>query len=108
MDAISLDEKQEFREILQVIFGPQVRNWDINIRVLELFGTLIQTSDSCSRYMDLVPRPFVVGSVIKWVSKQAREYIVRHIKNSGKHYLVCLRVAGLSMKNDFYMASQGF
>ncbi|MCU7858977.1 MAG: hypothetical protein KZQ86_03915, partial [Candidatus Thiodiazotropha sp. (ex Lucinoma kastoroae)] len=63
--------------------------------------------DSCSRYMDLVPRPFYFGNAIKRMSKQARNAIIRHLKNGGEHYLLCLRVTGLSMKTDFIMASRG-
>jgi hypothetical protein len=105
MDPITKQEQNEFREFLIVIYGEQAKSWNINLTVLELFGQLLQTSDSCSRYMDKVPRPFVAGSIIKWVSKQARDAIIRHLKNGGEQYLVCLRASGLSLKTDFYMAS---
>jgi len=107
VDTITEKEKSEFREFLSVIYGEQAKSWNINLKVLELFGQLIQSSDSCSRYMDMVPRPFVVGSIIKWASKQARDAVIRHLKNGGKHYLICLRAAGLSRKTDFIMASRG-
>ncbi|MCW8127551.1 hypothetical protein [Microbulbifer halophilus] len=107
MDPITEAEKSEFRELLAVIFGDQALQWNINIKVLELFGQLMQSSESCSRYMDLVPRPFVAGSVIQWAKKQARSAIIRHLKNGGEHYLICLRAAGLGRKTEFHMASQG-
>jgi len=107
MEPITEQEKNEFREFLSVIYSDQTKSWNINLKVLELFGQLIQSSQSCSRYMDMAPRPFIVGNVIKWTSKQARNAIIRHLKNGGKHYLICLRAAGLSLKTDFIMASQG-
>lgn len=107
MDPITEQEKNEFREFLSVIYGNQAKSWNINLKVLELFGQLIQSSELCSRYMDMVPRPFVVGNVIKWASKQVRDAIIRHLKNGDKHYLICLRAAGLSRKTEFIMASQG-
>ncbi len=93
MEPITEQEKNDFREFLSTIYGPQTKNWNINLKVLELFGELLQSSESCSRYMDMVPRSFVAGSVIKWASKQARDAIIRHLKNGGKHYLICLRAA---------------
>lgn len=107
MEPITEQEKQDFSEFLSTIYGPQANSWNINLKVLELFGELLQSSESCSRYMDMVPRPFVAGNVIKWASKQARGAIIRHLKNGGKHYLVCLRAAGARMKPQFYLASQG-
>ncbi len=107
MDLITEQEKDEFREFLSVIYGEQAKSWNINLKVLVLFGELIQSSDVCSHYMDMVPRLFVVGSIIKWASKQARNAIIRHLKNGGKHYLICLRTVGLSRKTDFVMASRG-
>lgn len=107
MEPISEQEKNDFREFLSTIYGPQVNDWNINMKVLELFGKLLQSSESCSRYIDMVPRPFVVGNVIKWASRQARGTIIRHLKNGGKHYLICLRVVGMRMKSKFILASQG-
>lgn len=107
MEAITDQEKADFRDILSIIFGPQAEKWQINLAVLELLGELMQSSDSCSRYMDMVPRPFAGGNVSRWASKQFREAIVRQLKNGGTHYLLCLRAIGLKMKSRFHLASQG-
>ncbi len=72
MDFITEQEKSEFKKLLSTIYGAQVNSWNINMKVLKLFGELMQSSESCSRYIDFVPRPFVAGSVIKWANKQAR------------------------------------
>ncbi len=107
MEVLTEQEKIDFKGFLATIYGPQVNNWNVNIKVLELFGELLQSSESCSRYMDIVPRPFVVGNVIQWGSKQVRNLIIRHLKNGGEHYLICLRAAGARMKPRFILASQG-
>ncbi len=107
MERITEQEKKEFQSILSVIYGEQALKWNINFKVLELFGRLIKTSEACSRHMDLIPRPFYLGNAVKWVSKQARNAVIRHLKNGGKHYLLCLKVTGLHMKTDFIMASRG-
>lgn len=107
MEPITEQEAKDFRGFLSTIYGLQANNWDINLEVLELFGELIQSSDSCSRYMDMIPRPFVAGNVINWANRQARGTVIRHLKNGGKHYLICLRAAGVRMKPQFYLASQG-
>lgn len=107
MDAITEQEKKDIRAFLVTIYGEQARKWDINFRVLELFGELLQSSDTCSKYMDSVPRPYYFGNTIKWASKQVRQAIVRHLKKGGKQYLVCLRAAGLSKKSDFVIAASG-
>lgn len=105
MDPITEQEKRDFREFLSTIFGPQVNSWNINLKVLELFGELMRSSESCSRLMDMVPRPFGGGNVIKWASKQVREAVIRQLKNGGKQYLICLRATGSRMKPQFLMAS---
>lgn len=107
MDVISQSEQNEFREMLSKIFGNQAKGWNINLRVLELLEELISKSESCSRYMDSVPRPYYFGDSIKWASKQVRAAIVRHLRNGGDHYLLCLRGAGLGMKTEFVLASGG-
>ena len=88
MELLTEQEIEDFREFLSTIYGPQANRWNIDLNVLELFGDLVQSSESCSRYMDMVPRPFVAGNVIKWTSRQARGAIIRHLKNGGKHYLL--------------------
>lgn len=107
MDSISEQEKQDIRELLATIFGDDALTWNINLRVLQLFGELLQSSGRCSRYMDKVPRPYYFGSSIKWASKQVRTAVIRHLRNGGRHYLICLRAAGLSRKTDFVLASRG-
>jgi len=107
MEPITTQEIKDIQGFLAVIYGDQALKWNINLKVLELFGELLKASDSCSRYMDMVPRPFYVGNAIKWVSKQARQAVIRHLKNGGKHYLLCLRGVGVKYKTAIYMASLG-
>jgi len=55
----------------------------------------------------MVPRPFYIGNVIKMGQKQARQAVIRHLKNGGKNYLLCLRGVGVKYKTAIYMASLG-
>jgi len=107
MEPISDQERKDIQGFLAVIYGDQALEWNINLKVLKLFGELLKASDSCSRYMAMIPRPFYIGNAIKWVSKQARQAVIRHLKNGGEHYLICLRGVGLKYKTVIYMASLG-
>jgi len=108
MDTLTDLEKKDIQGFLAIVYGDQALKWDINLNVLNLFGELLNSTESCSRYMDLVPRPFFVGNVIKWASKQARQAVIRHLKNAEKHYLICARGAGIRYKTAIYMASLGY
>lgn len=105
MKAITEAEKKDVQEILSHIFGRRAYEWSLNIHVLELLDEHLRKSDSCSRYMDLLPRPYFLGNAIKWASRQARDAVIRHLKNGGKHYLLCLRGVGIGMRTRFQMAS---
>ncbi len=86
MEPLTAEEKKEFQEILSHMYGKQAYTWNINIKVLKLLEELLRKSEACSRYMDMVPRPFYVGNALRWTSRQARHAVVRHLKNGGKHY----------------------
>jgi len=107
MEAITEDEKKEFRALLVNIYGAQASRWAINKRVLELLGELIDSSNYCSRYMDQVPRPHVLSGVKGWASRQFRNAFLRKVSNADKHYFVCLRTVGLKMKSNFILAAAG-
>lgn len=85
MDPLSHEEKKEFQDILSYFYGNQAYNWNINKEVLGLLEELLRKNDSCSKYMDLVPRVFYVGNAL------------RNLTQLG---LVCrLEVYGLFSKN---------
>lgn len=107
MERLTEQEIKDVQMFLATLFGNQALKWNINLKVLEMFGELLQSSESCRRYMNMVPRPFFAGSIIKWANKQARQAVIRHIKNGGKHYLICLKATAVSRKHAFYLASMG-
>lgn len=107
MEPLTPDEKKEFQEILSYFYGDQAYNWNINMNVLKLLEELLRKSDSCSKYMDMVPRPFYFGNALKWASKQARKAILRHLKNKDKSYYLCLKGAAIGMRSKFQAASMG-
>jgi len=102
---ITEQEKDDLREILSNFYGPQTKNWRISIKTFKVLEALIRETKVCDRMMNLVPRPFGGGSVVKWGQKQARTFILRNLKsNEGKHYIICMRVKAASMRTQFYMS----
>jgi hypothetical protein len=107
MDPLTTEEKKEFQEILSYFYGEQTYNWNINMNVLKLLEELLRKSDSCSKYMDMVPRPFYVGNALNWANRQARNAIIRHLKGRDRNYYLCLRGAAIGMRTKFQAASMG-
>lgn len=102
---LSVQEKQDTRDILSNFYGSQVNNWGISLKTFEILERLIRKTSACDRMMDLVPRPFGGGSVIKWGQKQVREFVIKKLTgNGGKHYVACMKASAAAMKTDFYMA----
>lgn len=108
MDPISEEEANELREVLEKLYGPVAKNWNINYSVYELLGQLIVKSKQCTKAMHLVPRPWDYSNPIKWAQKQVRQAIVRYFKTpEGQHYIICMKAAALGMRSDFESASLG-
>ena len=92
MQPLTEQEKNDMRDILENFYGSQVKSWRITIKIFEVLGELIKETSQCSRLMDMVPRPFGGGSVVKWGQKQVRDFILRKLKSSeGKHYIICMK-----------------
>ncbi len=68
MESLTPEEEKEFQEILSYFYGDQAYNWRINVKVLKLLEELLRKNESCSKYMDMVPRPFYLGNALKWAS----------------------------------------
>lgn len=107
MEPLTPDETKEFQEILSYFYGEQTYNGNINMEVLKLLVELLRKNDFCSKHMDMVPRPFYFGNAFRWASRQARNAILRHIKNQDSSYYVCLRGAAIGMRTRFQAASMG-
>lgn len=99
---ITEQEKDDMRDILSKFYGSQTKNWRISINT---FKTLETLTKACDRMMDLVPRLFGGGSVVKWGQKQVRQFVLRKLKsNEGKHYIICMKVKAAAMRTEFYMS----
>jgi len=107
MEPISAEEKKQFQDFLSFLYGDQAYQWNINLPVLKLLEELLRKNDYCSQYMDKVPRPFYFGRAIRWISKQARQAVIKHLQVRNKSYYLCLKGAALSMKMKFQLASMG-
>lgn len=104
-EPLTESEIQDTKDILQHFYGAQTQNWRVSVKTVEVLGQLIEKTKACDSMMDLVPRPFGAGSVIKWGKKQVRQAVIRKLKDSsGKHYIACMRAPTASMRTDFYMS----
>ncbi len=102
---ITEQEKDDMRDILSKFYGSQTKNWRVSINTFKTLETPINETKACDRMMDLVPRLFGGGSVVKWGQKQARQFVLRKLKsNEGKHYIICMKVKAASMRTEFYMS----
>ena len=105
MEPLTPEEKDKFKSILVDIYGNQATRWNVNKKVLELLGKMIDSSDYCSRYMDKVPRPHAFSNVKGWASRQFRHAFLRKVSNADRQYFICFRTAGLKYKTDFILAA---
>jgi hypothetical protein len=107
MESITHEEQLEFQEFFSYLFGDQARRWNINMPMLKLLEELLSKNKSCSKYMDMVPRPFYIGNAIRWTSRQARQAVIRHLKRKHKSYFLCLKSSAFGMRTKFQAASMG-
>jgi hypothetical protein len=58
MDHLDRDDTNEMQQVLEPLYGAQVRSWNINIGVYEAFGQLVLDARQCRPAMELVPAPY--------------------------------------------------
>lgn len=108
MEPISREEAEEMRMVLEKFYGPIAKNWNINLRVYDVFGSMIVESRQCTKAMHLVPRPWDLSKPRKWVLKQVRQAMVRYfLTPEGEHYVACMRFAARNYRTEFELASSG-
>lgn len=105
VEELTSDEVAEVQKVLKAVYGEQALNWNVSLKTYNLLGELILRSDQCSRFMDVVPRPYSFGDPLKYARKQVRAALTRSLLHkSNEHYLSCLTTVGASMKTQFAMA----
>ena len=105
---MDLHERDDLKEFLTTLYGPQVNGWAMNDELFNLTYKLVSESSSCSDAMDFVPRPLAPGKEpIKWLTKQVRSMFLRALKERKEYYVSCLKAAAYNMKPEFEMAAQG-
>ncbi len=96
------------RSFLIKLYGSQVNKWPMNEKMLNTTYYLLHESSKCSDLMDLVPRPYAPGkSAVQYLSKQARDILLRQLKAREQHYLSCVRTAAYSLKHRFLETAAG-
>lgn len=102
MDHLTRDDSQEMQQVLEPLFGAQVRNWHINTAVYETFGQLVMAARQCRQAMELVPAPYHVSTPQKWAERSVRRGLTRYfVSSEGYQYLLCMRAHAEKMKPEF-------
>ncbi|WP_219583252.1 hypothetical protein, partial [Vibrio parahaemolyticus] len=87
---------------------PQANQWPVNADMFDLTYKLLEESKKCSDLIDMVPRPMVVGqSPMSWLFSEVRGRLLRTLRNSKEHYVLCVKPASLKMKTQFAMKASG-
>lgn len=101
-------ERQELKNFLISLYGPEVYRWPMNEQMFNLTYELVAFSRQCSGVMDFVPRPMPAGvSPMRYLNKELRGIFLRSISENKKQYIVCLRGASARMANKFKEAALG-
>lgn len=106
MEPITFEEANEMRELLAIFYGAQARQWKINAEVYEVFGDLVRRSKTCTTAVHLLPRPYDGAPAARWAMRQVRQGLTRYFKSDpGKHYVMCMRAAALTMRSEFALVT---
>ena len=102
MDHLDRDDTNEMQQVLEPLYGAQVRSWNINIGVYEAFGQLVLDARQCRPAMELVPAPYHVFTPQKWARRSVRRTLTRYFSTSeGHQYLLAMRAHAERAKPDF-------
>ena len=107
MSKLSDGEQRSLKRALRPLFGPQVDNWQMNEKVLELYGELLSKSRTCSEAMDLVPRPYTGFGAKAYIRRELKRIARAATGEKKGMYISCLKGAAYGMKNRFHMAASG-
>lgn len=101
-------ERDDLKEFLVALYGNQANQWPMTESMFDLTFKLISESGSCTRAMDLIPRPAPpTGRPYQWLSKHIRGLFLRELKDNKKQYSICLKATALKMAGEFHMAASG-
>jgi len=105
---MNLHERQDLKDFLISLYGPQVNKWPMSEQMFNLTYELVAESGRCSGIMDFVPRPMPYGvSPMKYLKKELRGIFLRSISKNKDQYIVCLRGVSAGMANKFKEAALG-
>ncbi|WP_219587173.1 hypothetical protein, partial [Vibrio parahaemolyticus] len=104
----TIEEKRNLKTFWISLYGPQANQWPVNADMFDLTYKLLEESKKCSDLIDMVPRPMVVGqSPMSWLFSEVRGRLLRTLRNSKEHYVLCVKPASLKMKTQFAMKASG-
>ena len=104
---MSLSEQQYLRIEVETIFGRQyTAHWEMNEELPGVVTKMLNSSKSCSKAMDFVPKPSVYLSpndIRKELSRMSKRISLR----GGASYWICENVVAWKWKQAADVAGQG-
>jgi len=105
---MNLHERQDLKDFLVSLYGPQVNKWLMNEKIFNLTYELVALSGKCSGMMDFVPRPMPYGvSPMRYLKKELRGMFLRSISKNKDQYILCVKGAAGAMAAKFKLAALG-
>jgi len=106
--AVPESAKEDVKIILNGFYGHDFADRiNINKKVVEVVSEMILSAESCSRSIDLVPRPAGVKPALAWVFRQLANMARRVVNNDGV-YIMCKNEVARQYRRHIEQASMGF
>ena len=78
----------------------------VNEKVAQLFGEMLEESLNCTRQLNWVPRPTGGKATIRWIALNFSRSIRDRMRDS--HSLACAKTIILKYRTKMELAAQGF
>jgi hypothetical protein len=95
---------RDAQTIMEYFFGQEAGNWRVNDRVMEKLAGMLTRERTCSRAMDLIPRP---GFVDQTYVRRQLAGTARRIRSGDHSYRICKEAVSYGWKRRIQLASQG-
>jgi len=99
-------EQKDLRIILVHIFGQEASTWKMNTGTLSATGKMLAANRTCSKAIDVTPRPAGFMPDLSYLRRQLRDMARRAINHDGI-YEACQYGGAYNWKQTIYLASEG-
>jgi hypothetical protein len=105
--SLSLSEQQDLRIIVEAFYGKHnTASWKMNEELVSVVTKMLNSSKTCSKAFDFVPRPGVYLTP-KDVGKELRRMAKRVMQAGGANYALCEIFVARNMRPEAEKAGQG-